>query len=248
MEIAEHIDRLAEEGGRLVAAAERAGPATTVPTCPDWRVRDLLAHVGRVHRWATMFVAEARIDPPRGDAELADAPTDDGLLLRWVVDGHRGLVETLRAADPALECWTFLRAPSPLAFWARRQAHETAIHRVDAESAAADVTPMSPGFSVDGIDELLLGFFARRSSRLVSDPPLALGVRARDTGDEWSIEIRPDGRSVQRGSAHGDCVVTGNAKDLYLFLWNRRDDAGLDVTGDRRVLELWRDKARVTWS
>jgi uncharacterized protein (TIGR03083 family) len=155
---------------------------------------------------------------------------------------------TLRAADPALECWTFLRAPSPLAFWARRQAHETAIHRVDAESATADVTPMAPVFSVDGIDELLLGFFARRSSPLVCDPPLALGVRARDTGDEWSIEIRPDGRSVQRGGAQGDCVVTGKANDLYLFLWNRRDDAGLDVTGDRRVLELWRDKAHVTWS
>ena len=44
------------------------------------------------------------------------------------------------------ECWTFLPAPSPRAMWARRQAHETAIHRVDAQLAAGlPVSPWSPG-------------------------------------------------------------------------------------------------------
>jgi len=47
----------------------------------------------------------------------------------------------LSAAPPDLRCWTFLPAPSPLAMWARRQAHETTVHRVDAELAAASVAP-----------------------------------------------------------------------------------------------------------
>ena len=34
-----------------------------------------------------------------------------------------------------MRCFAFLPAPSPLAFWARRQAHETGIHRADVESA-----------------------------------------------------------------------------------------------------------------
>lgn len=41
-----------------------------------------------------------------------------------------------RWAAGYVDCWTFLDAPSPLAFWARRQAHETAIHRADAQLAA----------------------------------------------------------------------------------------------------------------
>ena len=55
--------------------------------------------------------------------------------------------DTLRTADPAVRCWTFLPAPSPLAFWARRQAHETAIHRADAQLAAGPVTPFAADFA-----------------------------------------------------------------------------------------------------
>ncbi|MER6443505.1 hypothetical protein ABT275_45720 [Streptomyces sp. NPDC001185] len=44
-----------------------------------------------------------------------------------------------------MTCWTFnpARVPSPLAFWTRRQAHETAVHRYDAEAATG--RPLCPG-------------------------------------------------------------------------------------------------------
>ena len=42
-------------------------------------------------------------------------------------------------------------------------------------------------------------------------------------------------------------AAAGAASDLYLLLWNRRGTDGLDVTGDERVLDLWRDKAQVNW-
>jgi uncharacterized protein (TIGR03083 family) len=245
MEIAEHFATLADEGDRLIDAADHAGLDAPVPTCPDWRVRDLLAHVGGVHRWATSYVAGARTDHQPED--LAEPPADDALL-PWVRDGHRALVEALRRADPALECWTFLAAPSPLAFWARRQAHETTVHRVDAEAArGAAPWPVAPGFAADGIDELLAGFFGRARGRLVADPPVTVGVHALDTGDRWTIAIRPDGRGVRRDVADGDCVVSGDAADLYLFLWNRRPGEGIRVDGDGGALALWREKARVVW-
>ena len=76
---------------------------------------------------------------------LAGGPPDAELLDAYRA-GHRILTEALGSADPALACATFLPAPSPLAFWNRRQAHETAIHRADAELAAAGmVTPFEPG-------------------------------------------------------------------------------------------------------
>ena len=37
----------------------------------------------------------------------------------------------------------------------RRMAHETAIHRADAESTAGPITPLDPGLAADGVDEVL---------------------------------------------------------------------------------------------
>jgi len=42
--------------------------------------------------------------------------------------------------------------------------------------------------------------------------------------------------------------VSGNAADVYLFLWNRTGTDNVELTGDERVLDIWRDKARVSWS
>src|SRR5262249_6118199 len=125
------------QGELLAGAAERAGLIAAVPSCPGWAVRDLLKHTGYVHRWATGFVAEGLTRPVDASEEeiLGEGPAD-AELPGWFREGHAALVRTLGAAARRLTCWAFLAAPSPLAFWARRQAHETAIHRVDAEQAA----------------------------------------------------------------------------------------------------------------
>jgi len=159
----EHIAALDADGTLLAAAAELAGLDAPIPGCPLWKMRELLRHTGYVHRWAAGYVThgyEEEVDRYSED-ELLRAGPGDAELLGWFRDGHAGLVRSLRSADPGLSCWSFLDAPSPLAFWARRQAHETAIHRADAESAAGDVTPFPAVFAADGIDELLVCFASR---------------------------------------------------------------------------------------
>lgn len=247
MKTVEYLAALDEHGTALAAAAAEAGLDAAVPTCPGWAMRDLLGHIGQVHRWAASFVHEGRTDPPKGDSELAAVPPDDELL-DWYVAGHAALLGTLRRARPDIEAWTFLPAPTPLKFWARRQAHETTIHRVDAESALGRTPPIDTAAAVDGIDELLLGFMSRPRGRLVSDPPVSLAVRAIDVDTDWTIHIGPSSREVTRGVARGDCFVEAPASDLYLLLWNRRTADGLKVAGDAKVLELWRSKATVSWS
>ncbi|GIH78016.1 maleylpyruvate isomerase family mycothiol-dependent enzyme [Planobispora longispora] len=240
---------LDDSGVRLAEAAAQAGLDAPVPTCPGWTVQDLLDHTGGVHRWATAYVATGKTEPFTDEekAEFFSAPAGE-TLIDWFRDGHAALVRTLREADPALECWAFLRAPSPLAFWARRQAHETTIHRVDAESAAGKITPIDPVLAADGVDELFDGFFARPRGRLVADPPVSLAVRATDQPAAWTIRVEPEGRTIAPGVRDdADCVVSGPATGLYLLLWNRVDADGLDVHGDRDVLALWREKARVVW-
>jgi uncharacterized protein (TIGR03083 family) len=142
-----YIGALRSEGELLVAAAERAGMAAVVPSCPGWAVRDLLKHTGYVHRWATGFAARGLARPEGGESEaeiLSQGPGDAGLP-GWFREGHAALVRALGDAPAGLDCWAFLSAPSPLAFWARRQAHETAIHRADAEQAAGDGPPPGAG-------------------------------------------------------------------------------------------------------
>lgn len=182
METAEFLQTLDREGRLLAAAAAEAGPDAKVPTCPEWQVRDLLRHTGAVHRWAAAFVADGHTTP----RPLGQEPGLDGAeLVDWYRDSHRLLVDTLTTAPSDVECWTFLPAsgPSPLAFWIRRQAHETTVHRYDAEAArGGTAAPIAPDFAADGIDELLRGFHARSRSRVRSEAPSALRVRTSTPG------------------------------------------------------------------
>jgi uncharacterized protein (TIGR03083 family) len=249
MEVAEHIAALQRDGERLAAAAQRAGPDTPVPTCPGWLVRDLVRHVGGVHRWAAAHVAGPRTEPWNADLhDVVGAWPDDAELATWFRDGHAELVQTLRAADPALQCWTFLRAPSPLAMWARRQAHETAIHRADAELAGGAAASFAPAFAADGVDELLTCFIPRRSSKLRADPPRTLRVCAEDAAGDWLVRIGPEHAETVAGAPGADCEVRGRAAELYLVLWHRLDPDVLTVAGDSAVLELFRDRVRIRWS
>jgi uncharacterized protein (TIGR03083 family) len=246
VDIAAHVKAIEEHGAGLADAAERAGLDAAVPTCPDWQVRDLVRHQGQVHRWAASFVSTAATDPK--GVTLADPPADEQLLA-WFRDGHASVVDALNQAPADVQCWAFLPAPSPLAFWARRQAHETTIHRADAESATGKQVDVDPALAVDGIDELLLGFYARKRGPLVADPAVTLGIRTTDThpDDAWTIVIGPEGRDVSRGAADGDCVISGPASDVYQFVWNRRGHDAVQVVGDSAVLELWQEAARISW-
>ncbi|WP_392676023.1 maleylpyruvate isomerase family mycothiol-dependent enzyme [Streptomyces sp. LN785] len=250
MEITDHIKSLAEAGHLLAAAAEQAGPGAPVPTCPGWQVRSLLRHTGMVHRWATAYVTEGHTSyrPDGGEPDL-----DGGALLDWFREGHGGLVDALAHAPADLECWTFMPAPSPLAFWARRQAHETTIHRVDAESArGGPLSPVTAVRALDGIGELLLGFHARPKSRVRTQEPRTLRIRATDTDTAWTVRLSPEPPRAARtdGCEDGgvDCELSGTAEELYLTLWNRLPVTAVTVTGDPGLATLWCENSGVTWS
>lgn len=242
MKTAEHTELLEREGTLLADAAQEAGLDAPVPTCPDWRVRDLLRHTGAVHRWATRFVVEALpgFEPWQERLDL-----DGDALLDWFREGHARLVAALREAPADLECWTFLPAPSPLAFWARRQANETAVHRIDAESARGGaLSALDARFAADGIDELLRGFHGRAKSRMRTAEPRVLRVRTTDAEGTWTVRLSADVAVTEQGeTAPADCEVSGAAADLYLALWNRRSFP--EVSGDADLAALWSEKSGV---
>jgi uncharacterized protein (TIGR03083 family) len=248
-----HIAAVRDEGVRMADAVARADPDAPVPTCPEWTVRDLARHTGGVHRWATGFV-RGRTEPLSADLpEVVGAWPPDTELATWLAAGCTDLVAALTAAPDGLQCWTFLPAPSPRAMWARRQAHETAIHRVDAELAAGlPLSPWSPAFAADGIDELLSLFVPRRSTGLRADPAVTLVVRCADVHTAWALHLGGHGvtttPSTTADEDGADCTVAGRAGDLFLALWNRAGAEDLRVTGDRAVLGQFTEAVRIRWS
>jgi uncharacterized protein (TIGR03083 family) len=254
MEIPAHIDALRAEGARMAAAAAGADPDGGVPTCPEWTVRDLVRHTGGIHRWATGFVASGRTDPSDKDLDeiVGSWPADEDLA-HWLGQGCADLVAALVAAPGDLQCWTFLPAPSPRAMWSRRQAHETAIHRVDTELAVgAPVTRFDPPFAADGVDELLQLFVPRRSTGLRAESHTSMAVRCTDVDAGWVLHLDPDGLQTSASAGGGDdgaaCTVSGAAHDLYLALWNRADARNLIVEGGRQILQQFSEVVRIIWA
>jgi uncharacterized protein (TIGR03083 family) len=246
VEIAEHIAALRNDGELFAKAAAAVAPDAPIPTCPEWTMRDLVVHQGQVHRWATANVTHPSSEPADAAAAMGPEP-DDAMLVDWFRYGIQGLVDALESAEPDVACWAFMAAPSPLAFWARRQCHETGMHRADAESASGPISPFPALVAVDGIDELLRAFITRPGGRLKSETPRTLLARSTDTGDDWLVRISRDDVVTDRAAGAADCTVSGGASDLHLFLWNRIGADALAVEGDRSVLDLWRGSVTIRW-
>lgn len=252
MTFEEHLDALAVSGRRLADRVSAVPPTTAVPTCPQWTVTDLLAHQAMVHRWATAHVTGGDPDTVPRHRALAEQTSD---LLGYYSEGLDTLIAGLRAAPADLRAMTFLKdAPPPRDFWARRQAHETTIHSVDAVAAALGQVPradeiepaIGADLAADGIDELLCGFVTRGRSRVAVERPVLVQVRPTDADDAWSVRIGATVETARDTSDEpADAVFHGSAAQLYVGLWNRGDEIAVD--GDASLLEAWRGY-RVRWS
>ena len=248
----EHLAAVEVSGGQLAGFARQAGLDARVPTCPAWTVDELVAHQAMVHRWATAHVRGDEPDAVLTQTQVLETVPD---LVRYYDEGLGHLIAALRDAPPDLEAMTFLKdAPAPREFWARRQAHETTIHMVDAQSAllgrvpSTDEAGISSAFAADELDELLRGFFTRGKSKLFDGKPFVAVVAADDIDRRWVLRV-DERLSVDAGEDDvddADARLSGSAVALYLALWNRGDE--IDVRGRPDVLDRWHEVQRVTWS
>jgi hypothetical protein len=106
----------------LLAALERGPLDARVPSCPEWNLAQLAAHVGRVHGWATVAVSTG--SQPAG---VPTSPDDPQAVKAFVAENADALLATLSAADPNAASWNFSRSNQTAGWWLRRQAHEIAV-------------------------------------------------------------------------------------------------------------------------
>jgi uncharacterized protein (TIGR03083 family) len=231
---------------RLAGIVTDEDETRRIPTCPDWTLRQLATHVGRGQRWAAEIVIRrspefiAYRDVPDGRI-----PDDPAARPDWLNAGASLLIDSVRAGG-AGHVWT-LAGLGPGSFWARRMAHETAVHLADAELAVGRDVKIAADLAADGIDEWL-GFAAGGDPS--GELPLpaegqTLHIHVTDDGldgaGEWLITRTADGLAVEPGHAKADVAVRGPAAPLLLVLMRRLPpaDPAVEVLGDRELLSYW---------
>jgi uncharacterized protein (TIGR03083 family) len=251
------VDRLRDAtllaGERLLDVAMVAGWDAPVPTCPSWDVRALVAHQAMVHRWAA---AHLRCDDPGAVPNQTSIQADVADLDSYYREGLALLIRAIDDAPDDLVADTFLAdAPAPRVFWARRQAHETTMHMVDALAASLGRVPTAHevahdvDLAVDGLDELLRGFFTRGRSKLFDGTPTIFVVAPTDAPRWWVVHVDERLSVAPDGTPPPAEVVTfsGTAAALHLALWNRGDEIGA-AGPPSALLDRWRSTQRVRWS
>ncbi len=212
------LDREAAAFATLLDYADLTRP---VHGCPGWTVQDLGRHLGQTHRWARDALRTGPSDEVTGPSNPAD-------LAPWFREGAAQLLGELAADDPDRPCWGFGPAPRTVRFWLRRQAHETALHRWDAEHALTGSATLDDELARDGLDEVATVFLPRQ---------LRLGRLEANGG---RLAVYPAGGApllLDFGAAPGQqaaAAVSGPAATLLLLLWGRTaaDDPLVTITGD----------------
>lgn len=250
MELDAYLAMIASEAARVVAVADEAGLDAKTPTCPTWNLRKLIHHTGEVHRWATAVVAG-------NFTSLANVPTDtrgplpsDEKTIEWFRDGVVALIHALATADESVKYDMFLREPrlSRLMIWARRQAMELCIHRVDAESAVGRCTAIPPKVAAEGTDEFVCAFITRGEGAVHRATPRTIGIVPTDVPERWTLTISDGPIVTERKAGKADCTVIGTASDIFMALWNR---PGLDESAVKGDASLFTDvgaNVRIRWS
>lgn len=209
-----------------------------VPTCPEWTLLDLYGHLGGVHRWMVAQLEEGDADSLRPAAAL-EVPTDPDDLIDWFADGADLLVGRLSDVGPDAVVPTWF-GPRPSLFWARRAAHETAIHRWDAQAALDSPDPLGTAQALDGIDEILETVVPRR---LAVDPwpgdGATVHLHATDAEGEWLLALSGGDLTVEHVHGKGDVAVRAPASDLLLVLAGRLPLARTETFGDTAVMDRW---------
>ncbi len=236
------VAALRHEGSALRSAVSPDMLDRPVPTCPEWTVGDLVGHVAGLYEWVGEHVSRGVTSAP--EARLRRPPAAEALSA--FDQSYESIVAILDRLDPEFPAWNPEPQPKRAAFWHRRMAHETAVHRWDAQVSSGLTEPIETKLAVDGITEVIDTMLLTRSDPSAQPQVGIAALVATDSGDEWLVRVRPAGVALLDTSTitHEEHRIAaraaGSASDLMLALWGRIPFDVLQVGGDLRLLTALR--------
>jgi uncharacterized protein (TIGR03083 family) len=264
LEYPTYLDHIRTESARFREVLSGCEPGARVPTCPEWDAADLLWHLAGVQLFWAKVLRHRPASPD--DAEISEEPAAQrpesyAELLEAFDDYSHALTTELERADPEDEAWHW-SDDHRVATTYRRQAHEAAIHRIDAElTAGAPVTPLDPALADDGVAEVLgvmyggepeWGSFTRTGETFAvhltdtgSTMLVALGKFSGTVPDSGKVYEDEDDLWLVDEGPEPAVTLTGKAADVDTWLWHRDpgitvgsgDDDRIRLEGDRLVFE-----------
>jgi uncharacterized protein (TIGR03083 family) len=221
---------------QLLAAAIPDAPVD-VPSCPGWSTNDLAKHMAQVYLHQA-FVVETGNTPEQKEHLSRYPRTDDYLeFMGW---GFEAITKALDINRPERPTWSWHHSDFSVDFWFRRMAHETVIHRIDAELAISSVTPIDESLALDGVDEVL--DFLPLLGSWPEAPNVDFGivsiVASTAAGTKvWDLSFTDKAATVSAAAEPNETarlVISGDAEAMDLYLWGRIDssDPRISLTGE----------------
>lgn len=252
MEWSTYLEHIRTDAARLSAAAGR-GLDAAVPCCEGWSVRTVIEHVGDIYIEKAAIVDEGWTERQDRRLGMSGEP-----ITGWFDEAAARVLDTLSAHDPAESVWTWFDSDQTVGFWYRRLAHETLIHRIDAEQAHGYESTIDEALAADGVDEALHVYISgapKWGSVALEERSARLSV----PGRSWTMRLgRFSGTSPLTGNNYSDLPaleliggeasahveISGTAGDMDRWLWGRGRLDDLTVEGDRSIAEAVRTVAR----
>jgi uncharacterized protein (TIGR03083 family) len=162
--------------------------------------------------------------------------------VEWFTDAQGRLLEMFERSEPTTPSATWWPPDQTVGFWARRMAHETAVHRVDAELAVGTPTPVDAELAVDGVDEILVIMLAGDWSEEPNDAATGQRVAVATDGGAWSVTLDRESVTVGPDAHDVDARLEGEPSDVLLWLWGRAPDERVTRSGDTDAIRLLRSR------
>jgi hypothetical protein len=118
-------------------------------------------------------------------------------------------------------------------------AHESSVHRFDAQAAHGMTQPIDAELAADGIDELIDVISPRVYSRDDLDGPTGTVTFETPTAGNWSLELMPTWIKRIDPPRQPDVRVRGTSNAVLLACYGRIPWSATDATGDTSLLERW---------
>jgi len=207
----DHLALLVAAQDAFLASIGEVDPATRVPWCGRWRVKDVVVHLGRIHHWAA-GQASRRQETPLGRGPF--------VLDEFYAARAAELRETLERLGDAVG-WTLV-GNGPASWWRRRQLHETTVHLWDVRAAAGLQVHRDPAVWSDTVDEVVTVMQPRQQAMGRMEPlPAPVRLVATDADRTWLLG----------GDGTPTVTVEAGAREIALLLWGRLTPADLGPAG-----------------
>ncbi len=238
MEPREHIAWVKDNTDWFIALPE-SSLHTPVPACPGWTIETVVSHlafgVGAAYPYGLHAAADTSSTEAFKDVPRPPSLQTAALVLEEFALSMRACIAAFEQTDPATPCFTY-EGPGVAAFWFRRAAIETTIHRMDVAEALHKSEPqVSIVRAIDAVKEAIE--FAL---------PLAAQITAINI-PAITVQLDEHPTALQLGSGEPAAQVRGPAIPILSALWGRSTNQ-IQVDGDQATAERWLSQIQIAFA